>query len=68
MEIFLIPEVHFVECLKRVVECLKRVVDEVEAVDDVEAVGGVEVLGGVVVDLVEEVEDFVDSDGVGKIA
>lgn len=62
MEIFLIPEVHFVECLKRVVECLKRVVD------DVEVVGGVEVLGGVVVDLVEEVEDFVDSDGVGKIA
>lgn len=30
--------------------------------------GGVEVLGGGVVDLVEEVEDFVDSDGVGKIA
>lgn len=49
-------------------ECLRGVVDEVEIVDDVEAVGGVEVLGGVAVDLVEEVEDFVDSDGVGKIA
>lgn len=61
MEIFFIPEVHFVECLR-------GVVDEVEIVDDVEAVGGVEVLGGVAVDLVEEVEDFVDSDGVGKIA
>lgn len=60
MEIFLIFEVYFVECLR-------GVVDEVEIVDDVEVVGGVEVLGGVVVDLVEEVEDFVDFDGVGKI-
>ncbi|XP_061191739.1 uncharacterized protein LOC133199976 [Saccostrea echinata] len=61
LEIFLIPEVHFVECVK-------RVVDEVEIVDEVEDVGGVEVLGGVAVDLVEEVGDFVDSVGVGKIA
>lgn len=49
LEIFLFPEVHFVECLR-------GVVDEVEIVDDVEAMGGVEVLGGVAVDLVENVK------------
>lgn len=44
------------------------IVDDVEDGGGVEVVDGVEAVGDVAVDLVEEVEDFVASDGVGKIA